>query len=162
MKNRLIRIVLIVILLPIVGFAAAGMMSKPPENLGVVDGKLAPCPAASNCVCTDAEIPEHEMAPWSFAGSPQEAEEDLIAVLQANPRTKIVAQSENYIHAEVRSLVFRFVDDVEFLIDGATKQIQFRSASRVGRMDFGSNRQRMESLKAAFEARQKSRSAPAA
>ena len=46
--------------------------------------------------------------------------------------------------------MFRFVDDVEFLLDDATGQIYFRSASRVGRSDLGVNRRRMEAIRDAF------------
>jgi uncharacterized protein (DUF1499 family) len=57
---------------------------------------------------------------------------------------------ENYIHAEFTSLVFRFVDDVEFLFsqerDGEVS-IDIRSASRVGHSDFGVNRKRMEDIR---------------
>ena len=66
------------------------------------------------------------------------------------PRIKIVSEDENYLHAEVRSLVFRFVDDVEFFVDEANHLIQFRSASRAGYSDLGANRSRMEAFRAAF------------
>ncbi|MFK7778444.1 MAG: DUF1499 domain-containing protein, partial [Gimesia sp.] len=49
--------------------------------------------------------------------------------------------------AEFRSLCFRFVDDVEFLIDSGQNMIQVRSASRVGHSDFGANRKRIESIR---------------
>jgi uncharacterized protein (DUF1499 family) len=42
------------------------------------------------------------------------------------------------------------VDDVEFVFDEGAKQIHFRSASRLGRKDFGVNRKRMEEIRAAF------------
>jgi uncharacterized protein (DUF1499 family) len=43
-----------------------------------------------------------------------------------------------------------FVDDVEFFVDPARSVIQVRSASRLGHRDFGVNRKRIESLRAAF------------
>lgn len=57
-------------------------------------------------------------------------------------RTRIVEKNDRYIHAEVRSAVFGFVDDVEFLID-RDDHLQFRSAARTGYWDFGVNRRRM-------------------
>ena len=66
------------------------------------------------------------------------------------PRTRIAEDDGYYVHAEFRSRVFRFVDDVEFLLDDATGQIYFRSASRVGRSDLGVNRRRMEAIRDAF------------
>ena len=66
------------------------------------------------------------------------------------PRTKIVIVEGNYLHAEFRSSVFRFVDDVEFLIDPKERAIHFRSASRVGYSDFGVNRRRMQQVQKGF------------
>ncbi|MER2506834.1 MAG: DUF1499 domain-containing protein, partial [Azonexus sp.] len=45
-----------------------------------------------------------------------------------------------------------FVDDVEFWFDPVTGTIQVRSASRIGRKDFGVNRQRVERLRARLAA----------
>ena len=52
----------------------------------------------------------------------------------------------NYLYAEFRSKLLGYVDDVEFFHDGAV--IQVRSASRLGRRDFGVNRKRVEDLRA--------------
>ena len=41
----------------------------------------------------------------------------------------------------------RFVDDVEFWYDPATQAIAVRSASRIGRKDFGVNRARIEAIR---------------
>ena len=66
------------------------------------------------------------------------------------PRTKIVTVDDNYLYAEFRSALFRFVDDVEFLIDPKERAIHFRSASRVGYSDLGVNRHRMEQIQKGF------------
>ena len=71
-------------------------------------------------------------------------------LVEEMPRTKIVTVEDNYLHAEFRSSVFRFVDDVEFLIDPKERAIHFRSASRVGYSDFGVNRRRMEQIEKGF------------
>lgn len=69
------------------------------------------------------------------------------AAVAGMPRTVLVEEEDDYLHYQFTSLVFRFVDDVEFLFDDATKTIHFRSASRVGYGDFGVNRRRMEDLR---------------
>ena len=49
----------------------------------------------------------------------------------------------------------RFVDDVEFYFPPAESgkiMIQVRSASRVGHSDFGVNRERIEQIRAEFNA----------
>ncbi len=123
-----------------------------PTNLGVHDGRLAPCPDRPNCVCTQAADDAHRIEPLIYDGTPEEALARLRAALATLPRTRIVTETPDYLHAECTSLVFRFVDDVEFLIDRERKAIHFRSASRVGYSDLGVNRRRMERLRQAFAA----------
>ena len=48
--------------------------------------------------------------------------------------------------------MMRFVDDVEFWVDPAAGVVQVRSASRVGRKDFGVNRARIENVRARLAA----------
>jgi uncharacterized protein (DUF1499 family) len=59
----------------------------------------------------------------------------------------------DYLRAECRSRVFRFVDDLELLFDDAAGVVRYRSASRVGRSDLGVNRRRVDALRAAVDAR---------
>jgi uncharacterized protein (DUF1499 family) len=90
------------------------------------------------------------MDPIPYRGTPAQARERLLGVLRAMPRTRIVKQEPDYIHAVCRSRIFRFADDVELEFDDEAQQIHFRSASRLGRRDFGVNRQRMEAIRNAF------------
>jgi uncharacterized protein (DUF1499 family) len=71
--------------------------------------------------------------------------------VQAMPRTTIVSQRENYLYAEFRTKLLRYVDDVELFFDG--RVVQVRSCSRLGRRDFGVNRRRVEELRRLIEAR---------
>jgi uncharacterized protein (DUF1499 family) len=66
--------------------------------------------------------------------------------VESLPRATIVSEKQNYLHAEFRSKLLGYVDDVEFFYDGDA--IQVRSASRLGRRDFGVNRNRVERLRA--------------
>ena len=149
------KILLIVLIVIPVGWAATmatlSATAHRPDNLGVHDGMLAPCPNTPNCVSSQADDDAHRMAPISFDGDADEALSRLKTVLTAQPRTKMVSAEGDYIHAESTSLLFRFVDDVEFLVDRDKKVIQFRSASRVGRSDLGVNRKRMEEIRKAFD-----------
>jgi len=137
------------ILLFIIGMYLMSFLASRPENLGVRDGRLAPCPESPNCVSTQADDPEHRMQPIEFASSATDALRAVKRVVERMPRTRIIHERENYLYAEFRSRVFRFVDDVEFLVDEQAGRIHFRSASRVGYSDFGANRRRMERLSAA-------------
>ncbi len=144
---------LAVLSLPVAFFSSLSFFSRKPDNLGVANGRLADCPASPNCVSTQATDPVHHMDPISFNGSPEEALNRLKAIVAGWSRTKIVTSDDCYIHAEFTSMLFRFVDDVEFLIDPDAKQIHFRSASRIGKSDLGVNRQRMTEIRRQFETR---------
>src|SRR3954464_7121153 len=113
---------------------------------------LKPCPKSPNCVSTQSPDAAHRMEPLPY-GDLAEARARLLAVLAAAPRAKVVTVEDGYVHAEFRSALFPFVDDVEFLFDEATQRLHFRSASRLGRSDFGVNRKRMEELGREFQKR---------
>jgi uncharacterized protein (DUF1499 family) len=61
-------------------------------------------------------------------------------------RVRVVTATDSYVHAEERSRLLRFVDDLELLLaeDG---ELLVRSASRVGNSDLGVNRRRVERLR---------------
>jgi len=112
--------------------------------------RLAPCPRTPNCVSTQAPAGSKHMDPIPYTGPLAQARARLIEVLRHHPRTRIVREEADYLKAECRSAIFHFVDDVELVFDDAAKRIHFRSASRLGRKDFGVNRKRMEEISAAF------------
>lgn len=121
-------------------------MAKPAS----VAGRLAPCPRTPNCVSTQAPAGKQHMDPIPYSGPLSQARARLLGVLRNHPRTRIVREEPDYLKAECRSAFFHFVDDVELVFDDAAKRIHFRSASRLGRSDFGVNRKRMDELAAAF------------
>ena len=111
---------------------------------------LPPCPDTPNCVSSQAGDAKHAIEPIAFTGPAPEAMQRLVAVLDELPRSKAITRSDSYLHYEFRSLVFRFVDDVECLLDADNGVIHIRSASRVGRSDLGVNRKRVERIRAGF------------
>ena len=74
-------------------------------------------------------------------------------VVQGLAGTRIVTQTDHYLHVEFRSKIMGFVDDVEFFFPDTTI-IHMRSASRVGYSDFGVNRKRLEKIRQLFQKRQ--------
>jgi uncharacterized protein (DUF1499 family) len=108
---------------------------------------LKACPKKPNCVSSMAEDADHAVAPLTYTGSRAEAMERLKRVLALQKRTTIVAEAEDYLHAEATSLIFRFVDDIEFSFPADEKIIHVRSASRVGYSDLGVNRKRVEEIR---------------
>ena len=125
-------------------FSCAG---KVPENLGVRGSVLSPCPASPNCVSSDAVDQAHQVAPFSIAISPEQAWRAVRLAVSELPRTKIVTDTGQYLHAECRSALFRFVDDLELHLRPDEGQIAVRSASRLGYSDVGVNRGRVETLR---------------
>ncbi|MGD8912199.1 MAG: DUF1499 domain-containing protein [Candidatus Thiodiazotropha sp.] len=125
----------------------SGTMPK----LGINNGQLMPCPKTPNCVNSQATADEkHFIQPIHFAGPHQEAKSALLKILEAYKRTKIIVAEEEYIQAEFTSMVFRFVDDVEFYLPSTEAEetmIHVRSASRIGYSDFGVNRKRIERIR---------------
>ena len=119
-----------------------------PTNLGVQSGQLAPCPSTPNCVSSQSQDAEHSIEPFTYNSSPTKALADLKTVIQSLPRTKIIAQTENYLYAEFTSALMGFVDDVEFYLAPGAKAMEVRSASRLGESDLGVNRKRIETIRA--------------
>lgn len=110
---------------------------------------LPPCPETPNCVSSQArpDDAQHSIEPLRFTGDAAASWEVLRRSLRVMPRTRIIEDTGEYLHAEAKSLIFRFVDDLECALDRAKSVIHVRSASRVGRSDFGVNRKRVEKLR---------------
>jgi uncharacterized protein (DUF1499 family) len=108
---------------------------------------LEPCPGTPNCVSSQAERRRQWVAPFSTAGSANETLSRLRMILESMGRVRVTYATDSYIHAEFTSLVFRFVDDLELLLDREQKVVHVRSASRVGTGDLGANRRRVENLR---------------
>lgn len=121
------------------------------SSLGVKDGYLSPCPETPNCVVSQNADTIHEILPIEYHTDQDTARETLLKVLTVVPRTTVTKQTENYISAESKSRIFKFVDDLEFYFPDNEKVIHLRSASRVGESDLGVNRRRSEQIRLALE-----------
>lgn len=113
--------------------------------------QLPPCPSSPNCVSSQATEEGHFIAPFKTTVPVDEAWAALKTALLSQSRTVITGETGNTLHAEATSLVFRFVDDIDAILDANAKVIHIRSASRVGYGDFGVNRRRVESLRAQLQ-----------
>ncbi|WP_349408889.1 DUF1499 domain-containing protein [Pseudalkalibacillus sp. SCS-8] len=112
--------------------------------------QLKQCPSSPNCVSSQTDSGDHYVPPISYNGPSKQAYETIVDILKSMKRTKIVEEEPDYIHAECKSRIFRFTDDIEFLFDKEKKVIDIRSASRMGYSDFGVNRKRVEKIKHKF------------
>ena len=125
-------------------------MPKKSKIVGLIDGKFYPCPKTPNCASTQSTDELHKIEPITYDSSLENAKEKIVKIINSMKRTEIITQTENYIHIEFKSKLFKFVDDVEFYFDDREKIIHFKSASRVGRSDLGVNRKRMENIRKEF------------
>lgn len=124
-------------------YAEAGSEQEP--------DKLSPCPDSPNCVSSQSSDKAHFIEPLHYTGNLADARQKLINVLENAKRVHLAKVDMNYIHAEFRSSIFRFVDDVEFLFPPDKNIIHVRSASRKGYYDFGANRRRVEQIRSTSE-----------
>lgn len=127
--------------------ATTGPAAEPDE--------FSPCPDTPNCVSSQSAEKARFIEPLHYAGNRADARQLLINILENEKRVRVVKVETDYIHAEFRSLIFRFVDDVEFYFPAAESIIHVKAASRTGYYDFGANRRRVERLRAAFQNRAK-------
>ncbi len=140
---------ILVSLLAIGGFAIQMIAARwvpRPANLGVEQGRLAPCPASPNCVSTQAQDDQKKMAPIPFSCGEDEVILKIADYVKSKQRTKIIEQTTTYLGTVFRTRLIGYPDDVEFLVDGDDKVVHFRSASRIGYSDLGTNRRRMEKI----------------
>ena len=126
---------------------------KRPDNLGVKDGRLANCGRRLNCVSSQADPADAQryVAPIPFKGDARAALSAARKAVERMRRATVIRQEGNYLHAEFRSKLMGFVDDVELMFDERSGVLHVRSASRLGRRDFNVNRERVEALRARLE-----------
>ena len=112
--------------------------------------QLRPCPGSPNCVSSHSENNKPRMQPIAYSGDARDAQRRLEDIVRGLPRATIVESTPDYFAAEFRSLIFRFVDEAQFIFDEERHLIHFRSGARTGYSDFGVNRARMDGIIAAF------------
>jgi uncharacterized protein (DUF1499 family) len=128
---------------------------KRPDDLGARNGMLKPpVKEAWNVVSSQAALHPHTdyhvIAPLKFSGDGNTAFARLTSIVRNMDGATVIAAQPNYLHAEFQTRWLKFIDDVEFLLDKPGGVIHMRSASRLGRKDFGVNRARLEAIRARF------------
>jgi uncharacterized protein (DUF1499 family) len=148
---------LIYLLILAIAVIVAGRMGlfrgKQPPSLGANDGKLSPPKIGStNSVSSQHQNQDyHSIAPLRFQGDGQAAMSKLALAIGNIQGATIVKNDSGYIYAQVQSKWMQYIDDLEFLLDSKEQVIHMRSASRLGRKDFGVNRDRLEAIRRKFE-----------
>jgi uncharacterized protein (DUF1499 family) len=152
----------VLVALPLLLLAAGqlGLLrGKPPVDLGVRAGLFKAPSNTENSVSSQAELwPQHpQMAyariePLAQGAGAAAAWGRLKPALQKMPGAHVVKESEDYLHAEFTTPWLMFTDDVEFWFDRKASVLHVRSASRMGRKDFGANRARVRAVRSALQA----------
>ena len=146
MKIILIAAVCIFILI-ITYFIVLGIQSKSGPIPGLINGKLTKCPEKPNCVCSEfKEDSAHFVQPIVFQNEAIIGIE-VIKEIVVEMGGVVDSESDQYLAATFSSNLFGFVDDFEIRIDSDQKNIQLRSASRVGKSDLGANLKRVDQFK---------------
>ncbi len=130
------------------------LQGRPPQDLGVRDGRLKPPSDTPNSVSSQAGLyPGHPMreraniAPLALRGDGPATIARIREIVQSMPDARVVESRPDYLYVQFTTRWLRFVDDTEFWFDPQAQVIQVRSASRVGRGDFGVNRARIEAIR---------------
>jgi len=105
------------------------------------------CPDTPNCVSSLAKNPKYRVEHFKLKKGLKTSWDIVQQAVLLLPRTKIVSADNNNIHAECRSIIFRFVDDLSLHLTPSKGIIHIRSASRTGYSDLGVNRRRVENLR---------------
>jgi len=139
-------------------------------DYGVREGRFAPCPANQDCVSSQEEDSKLYIAPMRYTTSRAVAHDQLIAAIVAAASSagaaRVVSDHPSYIRVEYpvaaqdqRKSSFyyqpeRAVDEVEFYLAPNTQVVEMRSVDKLGLLESGDTRQRLERIRSAFEALQ--------
>jgi uncharacterized protein (DUF1499 family) len=146
------KLLLLVFVLVVLAIAVTILLAQRRPELGPEDGSLRACPRSPNCVCSQRGGDEHRVEPLYAGADCAAAWARARELLAAHPRTRLIEERDDYRRYEITTRFLRYVDDLELLLVPSTTTIHVRSASRVGRSDFGVNRARVEALRAELAA----------
>ena len=126
-----------------------GFSFMSPKNIGLKDDQLPPCTSLLNCVCSIDKDKKSYTLPLQFDNDPASAWSSIQKTIE-HSGGKIVERTDDYLWATYTTPLMRYVDDVQLKLDTENNNIHIRSASRIGRRDFGVNRNRVEMLRTQF------------
>jgi len=156
---RLLLILLAVVALLLLVAGQAGLLKgRMPDDLGAKDGRLKPPSRTPNSVSSQAAQYDYDGAqyariePIRYSGDGAAALTRIGTIVLKMPGARILQSGPGYLYVQFETRWLKFVDDTEFMVDPAASVIHVRSASRLGRKDFGVNRARIDAIRAAFDA----------
>ncbi len=104
-----------------------------PNPINAITNELPECIVITHCVREDFKVKDVE-----------NAFKKAVKIVSETPRTKIVEQTNSYIHAEAKTKWRRYTDDLLLKVIPERGIIQVRSESRVGIGDNGVNQKRVD------------------
>ena len=155
LKRVLVAIVVSATLALIAG--QLGWLEGPaPSDLGVKEGRLKPPARVPNSVSSQADPSSNAfIEPLAARFGDRDGRATLATlqtIVQEMPGAKVVNLDGPYLYAQFTSTWFRFVADTEFWFDASAGVVHVRSASRLGETDLGTNRARIEAIRARLAA----------
>jgi uncharacterized protein (DUF1499 family) len=140
--------------LALILFVVSGCSGKRPDAIGIGPSGLSGCPKSPNCVSSEAKDERHAIASFRLKGDSNASWPLIQNQVDSMPGWTVVTKTDNYIHVECKSRIFRFIDDLELYFNLSNGIISIRSASRIGYSDFGANRRRVELLRSELRTKQ--------
>lgn len=110
-------------------------------------GNLNTCGNSPNCVSSQDKRKDFFVKSLPRVNSYEKDKKKLKEICRSM-KANLVEEKKDYLHFVYTTPILRFKDDVEFLI--TDKEIQIRSASRVGYYDFNVNKKRIEKIRELF------------
>ncbi len=159
MLNTALLVLLLLAVVVSLGAQFGLLSGRMPGDLGTRDGRLKPPSMRPNSVSSQAGLyPEHPQRAYAQVeplpvtdGGPQTLQR-LRRIVEDMPNARVVRNDSGYLYVQFSSRWMRFVDDCEFWFDPRAGVVHVRSASRIGRTDFGANRARVEEIRARLAA----------
>lgn len=162
--------------LALLPLALAGCTGILAPDYGVREGKFPACPVNQDCVSSQEQDPKLYIAPMQYLqghGTPQldrdHARADLIAAINTAGAARIVSNHRDYIRVEYpaanheqRSNDYYYqpengVDEVQFYLPPNEHIIEMFSVGKLGLLESGDSRERLEKVRAVFEQLQQQR-----
>ena len=134
--------------IPLIAIFLFGCTSAP-EKPGAA-ALLPPCGSLPNCVNSDSGKGGSAIAPLQAT---TEQWHELKRWLATQDNWTINVEEADFVKAVVTTPLMRFRDDVQLQYNPQTGVLQVRSSSRLGISDMGTNRRRVESLRAHLAAK---------
>ncbi len=142
--------------------ALAGCNTVVAPDYGVREGRFAPCPADRDCVSSQETDPKLHIDALAYDSDRDKAHDDLITAINAAGTARIASNHRNYVRVEYPAVARdqrktssyyqpeNAVDEVEFYLAPGTHAIDVRSVGKLGLLENGGTRDRIEKIRALF------------